>query len=306
MRKELPEFSLFHIDTLPDQKGHDTARFLSKFAPDSIGWFILASILIHIAIMTGLAQQTWMTPSSSSDARHGIRAQLIEVPLSVPVTAKVNTTHVTHVEEKKQARVEPELPQILEELEPANLAITPSLTATIEAAPAMPKVATSDINFRNQTPIVLQDSFQGNALLSSTSILSSTSLLPQTTREYLQNQHISHFVELGSNASKQYATDLISPELLKGPEPLTKEALAIKTVMQSKIDIDCASTLNQALVIVSAFTVGALLCEDKGDVNYFIEQRLAEKRPAQPITGSAQLKALAASTPTSPAHKPAS
>jgi hypothetical protein len=300
MRKELPEFSLFYIDTLPDQKGHDTARSLSKFAPDSIGWFILASILIHIAIMTGLAQQTWMTPSSSSDARDAIRAQLIEVPLSVPITERVNTTHVTHVEEKKQARVEPELPQIVEELEPANLAITPSLTATIEAAPAMPKVAISDINFRNQTPIVLQDSFQGNALLSS------TSLLPQATREYLQTQHISHFVELGSNASKQYATDLISPELLKGPEPLAKEALAIKTVMQSKIDIDCASTLNQALVIVSAFTVGALLCEDKGDVNYFIEQRLAEKRPAQTITGSAQLKALAASTPTSPAHKPAS
>ena len=162
----------------------------------------------------------------------------------------------------------------------------------------MPTVAVPKMDFRTQTPVVLQKPRQTNTLLPS------SSLLPQATRQYLQSQQSSEFAALSANAAAQFQTDLISPELFKAPEPLTKEALAMKTIMQSKIDVDCASTLNQALVIVSAFTIGALLCEDKGDVNYFIEQRLREKHPLPSITGSAQLKALAASSPSSPKQKP--
>ena len=97
----------------------------------------------------------------------------------------------------------------------------------------------------------------------------------------------------GAESFAQFTKAQISPTLLAGPEPLTKEEQFIKTYMQAKIDIDCASGLNQALVIISSFTVGALLCEDKGNVDQFIQQRLAEKKPPPPIRGMAQLKAIA-------------
>ncbi|MBE1286842.1 MAG: hypothetical protein GJ671_03875 [Alteromonadaceae bacterium] len=311
MRQELADFSIINIDILPEPSGHNASRMLFKPKVSSVGWFVLGSLVTHLIIMAGVAQQHWSVPVDVKGDQPAIQAELIEIPLPPKVAAEpapknvhpVTTNPIPEpvIEPVVKKAIEPEIAQPLESLVPRPLPTTPTLLPAEMLSTAMPPNPVVDlpaVDFRSQTPIVLQESFNTNTLLSSTSIL------PQATRDYLQNNQASELAELSSNTSGQYQIDLISPELFKAPEPLTKEALAMKTIMQSKIDIDCASALNQALVIVSAFTVGALLCEDKGDVNSFIEQRLAEKRPSPPVIGSERLKALAASAPTSPKRTP--
>lgn len=311
MHEELTDFSIINIDILPESSGHNASRMLSKPKESSAGWFILGSLVTHLIIMVGFAQQHWAVPVDVKDDQPRIQAQLIEIPLPPKVAAeppKNNLNPVTTkpipepvIEPAVKKAIEPEIAQPLESHALRPLPTTPELSPVEVLNTAMspnPVVDLPEVDFRSQTPVVLQETHKANTLLPS------TTLLPQATRDYLQNNQASKFAKLTSDSSAQYQNDLISPELFKAPAPLTKEALAMKTIMQSKIDIDCASALNQALVIVSAFTVGALLCEDKGDVNSFIEQRLAEKRPQPPMIGATKLKALAASTSTSPKQSP--
>ncbi len=311
MRQELADFSIINTDILPEPSGHNASRMLLKPKVSSVGWFVLGSLVTHLIIMAGFAQQHWSVPVDVRGDQPRIQAQLVEIPLPPKVSTELPKKNVNPVTSKPipepviepavNKAIEPEMGQPQETLVPPPSPTSPESLPAETFSTAMtpnPVVDVPKLDFRTQTPIVLQESFKTNTLLSSTSIL------PKATRDYLQNNQASEFAELSFNASGQYQIDLISPELFKAPEPLTKEALAMKTIMQSKIDIDCASALNQALVMISAFTVGALLCEDKGDVNSFIEQRLAEKRPQPPVIGSAKLKALAASASTSPKQTP--
>ncbi len=311
MRQELADFSIINIDILPETSGHNASRMLFKPKVSSVGWFVLGSLVTHLIIMAGLAQQHWSVSVDVRVDQPGIQAELIEIPLPPKVAAEpapknahpITTKPIPEpvIEPAVNKAIEPEVAQPLESLLPRPLLTTPTLLPAEMISTAMPPNPVVDVpavDFRSQTPIILQETHKA------TTLLPSTTLLPQATRDYLHNNQASELAKLTSDASAQYQNDLISPELFKAPAPLTKEALAMKTIMQSKIDIDCASALNQALVIVSAFTVGALLCEDKGDVNAFIEQRLAEKRPQPPMIGATKLKALAASAPTSPKQTP--
>ena len=86
-------------------------------------------------------------------------------------------------------------------------------------------------------------------------------------------------------AAQQFATDQISPELFPGAPVLTAAEQDAKQLFKAKIDVDCASDLNQILATISQFTIHAVVCQNKGNIDDFIQQRLAKKDSQERLQG---------------------
>ena len=73
MHEELTDFSIINIDILPESSGHNASRMLSKPKESSAGWFILGSLVTHLIIMAGFAQQHWSVPVDVTVLRGSLR-----------------------------------------------------------------------------------------------------------------------------------------------------------------------------------------------------------------------------------------
>ena len=252
------------------------------------------SLVVHGLLICWIGLHGMASPPADK-APDTLRATLIQMPQPIeaasPPAVPIHTQPEAQPEAQPKAQPEADTatvtqatpPAVSERASPPELA--PTATPPSQTTPA---VAVPTFDFRQQQPLLLKsESAVQDQATEGFSILSQQTLLGLATAE---QQAIA---AAGTESFAQYTKAQISPTLVAGPAPLSKEAQFIKTYMQAKIDIDCASGLNQALVIISSFTVGALLCEDKGNVDEFIQQRLAEKKPPPPLRGMAQLKAIA-------------
>ena len=85
--------------------------------------------------------------------------------------------------------------------------------------------------------------------------------------------------------ASNFATAQISPELFAGAPALTPAQQYAKEIYDAKIDVDCSSGVNKVLATISQFTLHAVVCQDKGNIDVFIQQRLAGKDSRERLQG---------------------
>ena len=104
------------------------------------------------------------------------------------------------------------------------------------------------------------------------------STLPSGTQEALEQLTLQEQEKIGLLGASNYTKALISPALMPGPKALTDEERTRRIIQKSKIKVDCSSAINQVIAVVSQFTVPAVLCQQNGDFQKFIDRRLKKEK----------------------------
>ena len=242
--------------------------------------WILLSFILHILLMALLWQYNLSSSLSLPAADHRfkpidkqriINAQLIVNPMVIP---KAIPKEIPKVATKATTIDEPQARDEAEKL-------APKLTDVSKAEEA---------NTRDKFESAPNYTFSFNraepAILSATrSKLLADKPLRSEVQEFFNTFNADAAQQNAQQAAQQFATDQISPELFPGAPVLTAAEQDAKQLFKAKIDVDCASDLNQILATISQFTIHAVVCQNKGNIDDFIQQRLAKKDSQERLQG---------------------
>lgn len=103
----------------------------------------------------------------------------------------------------------------------------------------------------------------------------------QAMTQYFNQRSGEELDTLSQAQANAYAKEQISPRLFKGTVPLSAQMQDAKLIHDAKIDVDCAKGINQVLATISAFTLQAVVCQQKGDIDPFIQKRLQKLSPQE-------------------------
>lgn len=246
-------------------------------------WIVL-SFVLHVLLMALLWQYNLSSSMSLPAADHRIKpinkqriinAQLIVNPMVIP---KAIPEVMPKAMPKEMSEVIPKIatkattidePQARDEAEK----LAPKLTDISKA-----EEANTRDKFESDPNYTFSFNHAEPALLSATrSKLLADGVLRSEVQEFFNTLNTDAAQQNAQQAAQQFATDQISPELFQGAPALTAAEQDAKLLYKAKIDVDCASDLNQILAIISQFTINAVVCQDEGDIDDFIQQRLAKK-----------------------------
>lgn len=258
--------------------------------------WILLSFILHILLMALLWQYNLSSSLSLPAADHRIKpidkqriinAQLIVNPIVIPkaipeVMPKAMPKEMSEVIPKEMPKIATKAttidePQARDEAEK----LAPKLTDVSKAEKA---------NTRDKFESAPNYTFSFNraepAILSATrSKLLAGKPLRSEVQEFFNTFNADAVQQNAQQAAQQFATDQISPELFPGAPVLTAAEQDAKQLFKAKIDVDCASDLNQILATISQFTIHAVVCQNKGNIDDFIQQRLAKKDSQERLQG---------------------
>lgn len=96
----------------------------------------------------------------------------------------------------------------------------------------------------------------------------------QAITQYFNQQTGDKLNELNQRQATAFAREQISPKLFQGNAPLSIKRQDEKLIYDAKIDVDCAKGINQVLATISMFTLNAVVCQQNGDIDPFIQKRL--------------------------------
>lgn len=242
-------------------------------------WIVL-SFLLHVLLMALLWQYN-LSPSMSLPAadqrikpinkQQIINAQLIVNPLVIP---KAMPKVIPKVMPKVATIDEPQARNEAEKL-------TPKLTDVSKA-----EEANTRDKFESDPNYTFSFNHAEPAILSATrSKLLSDKPLRSEVQEFFNTFNADAAQQNAQQAAQQFATDQISPKLFQGAPVLTAAEQDAKQLFKAKIDVDCASDLNQILATISQFTIHAIVCQNKGNIDDFIQQRLDKKDSQERLRG---------------------
>lgn len=238
-------------------------------SPRQIPWrWIILSIFAHILILLLLLQfnnQLNAQDKLDIQLRPVISAQLLMPELQIKAEPEAAPeTAPEPVPEKIAPKTMPK--QIAEKPEPSTPVLAPETLPSVKSSPAIPESQT--FSFNQAKPDILAPT--RSRLLSTT-----------TTRAEVQaffNSYNSGETQVDAlQEANNFATAQISPELFAGVPELSPAEQDAKQIYEAKIDVDCSSDINKVLATISQFTLHAVVCQSNGDIDKFIQQRLAGK-----------------------------
>lgn len=242
--------------------------------------WILLSFVLHVLLMALLWQYNLSSSMSLPAADHRIKpinkqriinAQLIVktkvIPKAMPKEIPKVATKATTIDE----------PQARDEAEK----LAPKLTDLSKA-----EEANTRDKFESDPNYTFSFNHAEPAILSATrSKVLAGKPLRSEVQEFFNTFNADAAQQNAQQAAQQFATDQISPELFPGAPVLTAAEQDAKQLFKAKIDVDCASDLNQILATISQFTIHAVVCQNKGNIDDFIQQRLAKKDSQERLQG---------------------
>lgn len=242
--------------------------------------WILFSFVLHVLLMALLWQYNLSSSMSLPAADHRIKpinkqriinAQLIVNPIVIP---KAIPKEIPKVATKATTIDEPQAKDEAEKL-------APKLTDVSKA-----EEANTRDKFESDPNYTFSFNRAEPAILSATrSKLLADKPLRSEVQEFFNTFNADAAQQNAQQAAQQFATDQISPELFPGAPVLTAAEQDAKQLFKAKIDVDCASDLNQILATISQFTIHAVVCQNKGNIDDFIQQRLAKKDSQERLQG---------------------
>lgn len=255
----------------------------------NIGLGIFVSCILHVLLIGALVHFTvFKVPQNKQQSV--IQAQMLFTPLAQQTLAtskeltalpeqnkvneseNVNPQRSTVAEQTITESLTSEIPPISEE--PPKSKTTTSSTTPIPQDIDIPTFDMSELqtqakerllNPRGDIGFIIGNTQRTDSLFSGLPAATETSL------QAIQNDKLKQSAQLFAT---DYAQSVISPELIAGPAPLTDIERTQKIIQKSKIDIDCSSTLNQTLAVISQFTIQAIHCQQNENFQKFIDKRL--------------------------------
>jgi hypothetical protein len=267
----------------------------------NIGLGIVVSATLHMLLIGALVHFTlFKAPQNSKPSV--IQAQMIFPPLTKETLSTTEATSIapesntirepeelsaydiesknfkTESSEKtnlvQQTKVSPPLAETQTILEEHSISQIPTATLPLESA--IPTFDISELEAQTKEQLLKPKGDIGFIIEKAQGTDSLFSGLPSETEAVLHAIQIDKLEQSAQLSAKKYARSVISPELIAGPAPLTDAERTQKILQKSKIDIDCSSTLNQTLAVISQFTIQALHCRQNENFQKFINQRLAK------------------------------
>ena len=245
------------------------------------GW-IMASICGHILMVLLLVQfatspEVSTSLNTASKQRPIIATQLmaytrVTPKIKTPVINTIVTTPATPP--VKPTNLQPIKPIESPNIEPRPTKFLPAETMQVpEKNIALPQ---HRFSFTNSKPAILTPS--------QSQLLSNTTTLTEV-QAFFKKFNRAETQEDAKQAASNFATAQISPELFTGAPALTPAQQYAKEIYDAKIDVDCSSGVNKVLATISQFTLHAVVCQDKGNIDVFIQQRLAGKDSRERLQG---------------------
>ncbi|HAQ48830.1 MAG TPA: hypothetical protein DCR37_07270 [Glaciecola sp.] len=245
------------------------------------GW-IIVSICGHILMVLLLVQfatspEVSKSLNTASKQRPIIAAELMaytRVPptIKTPVVNTMVTTPVTPP--VMPTNLQPIKPTESPNIEPRRAKSLPAETMKVpEKNIALPQ---HSFSFTKSKPAILTPS--------QSQLLSNTTTRAEV-QAFFNTFNSAETQEDAQQEASNFATAQISPELFAGAPALTPAQQYAKEIYDAKIDVDCSSGVNKVLATISQFTLHAVVCQDKGNIDVFIQQRLAGKDSRERLQG---------------------
>lgn len=269
---------LINHDSFPEES--PTLRPLQP--PRLIPWgWIMASICGHILmvllvqfssspeISSPLNKQPSLSPIINSKLMAytrvppKIKTQVVNTIVTTPATPPVKPTNLQPIKPIESLNIEPRPEKSL----PAETMQVP------EKNIALPQ---HSFSFTKSKPAILTPS--------QSQLLSNTTTRTEV-QAFFNTFNSAETQEDAKQAASNFATAQISPELFAGAPALTPAQQYAKEIYDAKIDVDCSSGVNKVLATISQFTLHAVVCQDKGNIDVFIQQRLAGKDSRERLQG---------------------
>lgn len=233
-------------------------------------WIIL-SILLHSGLLIALS-----TFSNPPDTPRLNTPPILNAKLIIPLTPKLSPS-----------------PQLPEEAltEPLKIENAKPAPETIRNDTSISDVAEEGSVIDVLTPIdtpevalMKDESAQTDAIKAQAKIAFEYEQRQAMTQYFNQRSEV-ELDALSQAHANVYAKEQISPQLFKGTVPLSSPIQDAKIIYDAKIDVDCAKGINQILATMSAFTLQAVVCQQKGDIDPFIQKRLQKQSPQERSNG---------------------
>jgi|SaaInl59LU_5_DNA_1037362.scaffolds.fasta_scaffold05193_2 hypothetical protein len=253
-------------------------------SPRLIPWgWIMLSIGAHVLVLLILIKFA-TTPeiskslNTASKQRPIIAAKLLTHARIIP---KINTLAVSPTITPRKAEALPVEP-IPADTAPADTVQTASPPPQV--ASLVPQQDTQDIvsevphtfSFAEAEPVIFS---------SSQSRLLSNTTTRAEVQAFFNTFNSAETQEDAQQGANHFAAAQISPELFAGAPVLTPAQQDAKKIYDAKIDVDCSSGVNKVLATISQFTLHAVVCQNKGNIDAFIQHRLAGKDSKERLQG---------------------
>lgn len=253
-------------------------------SPRQIPWrWIIVSIFAHMLILLLLLQFNNQPNGQNKldiQLRPVISAQLLMPELQIKAEPKAAL-------ETSPEKIAPNtIPkQIAEKPEPSTPVLAPETLPSVKSPPALPKAQpplAPKETLPEQSIALPQQTFsfsqaKPDILAASRSRLLSTTTTRAEVQAFFNTYNGGETQVDALQEADSFATAQISPELFAGAPELSPAEQDAKQIYEAKIDVDCSSDINKVLATISAFTLHAVVCQSNGDIDTFIQQRLAGK-----------------------------
>lgn len=264
-------------------------------SPRQIPWrWLMASICGHgliLLLLVKFATSPELPPTQNKQVQQSpimaaqllTRTPVIPAIISPPVQAIVAPPIKTTVAKTVTKTASPDI-------EPRKVISLPAESMPALASPPVTKLLQKQEVVPANTIELPQHSFSFSkskpAILSSAKsrLLSNTTTRAEVQAFFNTLNNTETQVDAQQEAGN-FATAQISPELFAGAPVLTPAQQDAKQIFDAKIDVDCSSDVNKVLATISQFTLHAVVCQDKGDIDAFIQQRLAGKDSQERLQG---------------------
>ena len=251
---------IHHDISLPDAH----KRYITVVRRSNMWAWIILSILLHIGLLVVLSKfsHTPQTPLLNTPP-------ILNATLIIPLTPKPSPEHSPPQKPLKA-------PLTIESAAPLPAAINderPILEPIEDAAVETPTaIDTPDVSFKNNEPVQTE-------IMTSQAKIEFQQAQRQALSQYFNQRSDQQLNELSQAQANTYAKEQISPRLFQGTAPLSTPMQDAKIIYDAKIDVDCAKGINQVLATISQFTLHAVVCQQKGNIDPFIQQRLQKVSP---------------------------
>ena len=229
-------------------------------------WIIL-SILLHSGLLIVLS-----TFSNPPDTPRLTAPPILNARLIIPLAPKPSPS--------------PEPPREAFK-EPLKIESSQLLPETIKNDTSISNVAGEDSVVDVLTPIdtpevaLMKDESAQTDMIKAQAKIAFQRAQRQAMAQYFNQRSGIELDALSRAQANAYAKEQISPRLFKGTVPLSAQMQDAKLIHDAKIDVDCAQGINQVLATISAFTLQAVVCQQKGDIDPFIQKRLQKLSPRE-------------------------
>ena len=278
---------------------HNPLSSLPELKKKSPGSSIFVSVILHILIIGVLISFT-QSPKAPHTPHKILQATMIlQEPMELASDKQTKTQQLDtrdSIDKAETATITPETEvQEQEALEVKHTASeVQSVTSDIKPnivpvqKPQAPKIEENIIDMPNfdfgdlqhiaKERLLKPQSNMGLLVAKKHMPHSFFSNLPTETEKILTTLQDAELIHIANGAAQDYVAAITSPELIAGPPPLSDEELTAQIIQKSKIDVDCSSTLNQTLAVLSQFTIQAIQCQKNANFQEFIDKRLEKEK----------------------------